>query len=100
MDELWFVDVDFEVARKRLVTRRDGNIPINRILNSMVKAWRVETARPGRKRFPQLFFEGNYLSLDREPWRTAAGLMDELWFVDVDFEASTGSLIAWSKLGA
>jgi pantothenate kinase len=31
-------------------------------------------------------FEGNYLSLGRGPWREAAGLMDELWFVEVDFE--------------
>ncbi|CAP99062.1 hypothetical protein E8E15_005235 [Penicillium rubens] len=40
-----------------------------------------------------LFFEGNYLSLDREPWRTAAGLMDELWFVDVDFEVARKRLV-------
>ncbi|KAK0635840.1 P-loop containing nucleoside triphosphate hydrolase protein [Bombardia bombarda] len=29
-------------------------------------------------------FEGNYVLLDKEPWRTAAALMDEKWFVDVD----------------
>ncbi|EKV20764.1 Kinase-related protein [Penicillium digitatum] len=40
-----------------------------------------------------LFFEGNYLSLDREPWKTAAGLMDELWFVDVDFEVARKRLV-------
>lgn len=27
-------------------------------------------------------FEGNYVCLDREPWRSAARLMDERWFVD------------------
>ncbi|KAI9736205.1 MAG: hypothetical protein M1834_001090 [Cirrosporium novae-zelandiae] len=33
-----------------------------------------------------VFLEGNYLSLDREPWRSAALLMDELWFVTIDRE--------------
>ncbi|KIN06676.1 hypothetical protein OIDMADRAFT_191127 [Oidiodendron maius Zn] len=40
-----------------------------------------------------LIFEGNYLSLDREPWREAAGLMDELWFVEVDFEVARRRLV-------
>lgn len=40
-----------------------------------------------------VFFEGNYLSLDKVPWSTAAGLMDELWFVDVDFEVARGRLV-------
>ncbi|KAF2759585.1 P-loop containing nucleoside triphosphate hydrolase protein [Pseudovirgaria hyperparasitica] len=37
-------------------------------------------------------FEGNYLSLDRRPWSEAAGLMDELWFVEVGFG------VAWERL--
>ncbi len=40
-----------------------------------------------------LIFEGNYLSLDKEPWREAAGLMDELWFVEVDFETARRRLV-------
>ncbi|KAJ9226332.1 hypothetical protein DTO027B5_2887 [Paecilomyces variotii] len=40
-----------------------------------------------------IFFEGNYLSLDKEPWNTAAKLMDELWFVEVDFETARKRLI-------
>lgn len=40
-----------------------------------------------------VFFEGNYLSLDRDPWNRAAGLMDELWFVDVDFEVARERLV-------
>jgi pantothenate kinase len=40
-----------------------------------------------------LIFEGNYLSLDKEPWRSAARLMDELWFVEVDFETARKRLI-------
>lgn len=40
-----------------------------------------------------LIFEGNYLSLDRQPWSVAAGLMDELWFVEVDFEIARKRLI-------
>lgn len=40
-----------------------------------------------------VFFEGNYLSLDKEPWNTAARLMDELWFVEVDFETARQRLI-------
>jgi pantothenate kinase len=40
-----------------------------------------------------IVFEGNYLSLDKEPWSTAAALMDELWFVEVDFEVARRRLV-------
>ncbi|RYP65901.1 hypothetical protein DL769_006187 [Monosporascus sp. CRB-8-3] len=39
-------------------------------------------------------FEGNYVCLDREPWREAAALMDERWFVDVDFATARRRLVA------
>lgn len=29
-----------------------------------------------------VLIEGNYCALDREPWRDAAGLMTELWYID------------------
>ncbi len=29
-------------------------------------------------------FEGNYLALDKSPWKEAGALMDELWFVEVE----------------
>ncbi|KAM5352629.1 hypothetical protein ACJ41O_005351 [Fusarium nematophilum] len=32
--------------------------------------------------------EGNYLALDRDVWRDAAALLDELWFVEVEFEVA------------
>ena len=38
-------------------------------------------------------FEGNYLSLAKEPWREAAGLMDELWFVEVPFDVARRRLV-------
>lgn len=38
-------------------------------------------------------FEGNYVVLDKEPWREAAGLMDERWFVDVDFDVARRRLV-------
>ena len=37
--------------------------------------------------------EGNYLSLNKGLWGQAAGLMDELWFVDVDFDVAKERLI-------
>ncbi|KAG9243016.1 phosphoribulokinase/uridine kinase [Calycina marina] len=40
-----------------------------------------------------LVFEGNYLSLGEGDWMSAAGLMDELWFVEVDFEVAAKRLI-------
>jgi len=40
-----------------------------------------------------LVFEGNYLSLGTEPWKSAAERMDELWFVDVDFEVARKRLV-------
>ncbi|KAI5925096.1 P-loop containing nucleoside triphosphate hydrolase protein [Camillea tinctor] len=38
-------------------------------------------------------FEGNYVCLDRGPWREAAGLMDRRCFVEVDFEVARRRLI-------
>ncbi|KAI1086927.1 phosphoribulokinase/uridine kinase [Rostrohypoxylon terebratum] len=38
-------------------------------------------------------FEGNYVCLDKEPWRSAAALMDERWFVKVDFATARGRLV-------
>ena len=40
-----------------------------------------------------VIFEGNYLSLNKDQWRDAAALMDELWFVQVDFEVARNRLI-------
>ena len=40
-----------------------------------------------------IFFEGNYLSLSKEPWTEAASLMDELWFVEVDFDVARKRLV-------
>ena len=38
-------------------------------------------------------FEGNYLSLNVAPWNEAARLIDELWFVDVDFDVARDRLV-------
>ncbi|KAF5019133.1 hypothetical protein F66182_8869 [Fusarium sp. NRRL 66182] len=35
-----------------------------------------------------VILEGNYLALDQDVWRDAAELLDELWFVEVDFEVA------------
>ena len=40
-----------------------------------------------------VLFEGNYCSLNKEPWKDAAELMDELWFVDVEFKVARKRLI-------
>ncbi|EFQ98840.1 Aim12p [Nannizzia gypsea CBS 118893] len=40
-----------------------------------------------------LLFEGNYLALNKKPWNDAAALLDELWFVEVDFEVARQRLI-------
>lgn len=40
-----------------------------------------------------VIFEGNYCSLNHGPWKDAADLMDELWFVDVDFQVARKRLI-------
>lgn len=40
-----------------------------------------------------VIFEGLYLALDKEPWREAAGLMDELWFMEVEFEVAGRRLV-------
>ncbi|KAI9787820.1 MAG: hypothetical protein M1816_007468 [Peltula sp. TS41687] len=37
--------------------------------------------------------EGNYLGLNRAPWHEAGALMDELWFVEVDFDVATRRLV-------
>ncbi|KAI2624051.1 P-loop containing nucleoside triphosphate hydrolase protein [Xylaria nigripes] len=38
-------------------------------------------------------FEGNYVVLDKEPWREAAVLMDERWFVEVGVEVARRRLV-------
>lgn len=40
-----------------------------------------------------VIFEGNYCSLNKEPWNEAASLMDELWFVSVDFKVARERLM-------
>jgi pantothenate kinase len=40
-----------------------------------------------------VIFEGLYTLLDREPWRKAAELMDELWFVDVPMDLAVARLV-------
>jgi pantothenate kinase len=40
-----------------------------------------------------VIFEGNYCSLDKEPWKDAAELMNERWFVEVDFDVARKRLI-------
>lgn len=40
-----------------------------------------------------VLFEGNYLSLNKGLWKEAAALMDELWFVQVDFEIARQRLV-------
>jgi pantothenate kinase len=40
-----------------------------------------------------LVFEGNYLSLDKEPWKELRGIVDESWFVEVDFEVAGERLV-------
>lgn len=38
-------------------------------------------------------FEGLYVALDEEPWRDAAKLMDELWFIDVAVDTAIERLV-------
>lgn len=38
-------------------------------------------------------FEGNYLSLGKGEWEEIAGLMDELWFVEVEEEVAGKRLV-------
>ena len=40
-----------------------------------------------------VILEGNYLSLNHGSWKEAAELMDELWFVKVDFETARRRLV-------
>ncbi|KAJ4030011.1 hypothetical protein NW761_011619 [Fusarium oxysporum] len=40
-----------------------------------------------------VILEGLYLTLNREPWKSAASLMDELWFINVDREIAKARLI-------
>ena len=40
-----------------------------------------------------VIFEGLYTMLDREPWREAAKLMDELWFIDVPVDLAVARLL-------
>ncbi|KAG6004411.1 hypothetical protein E4U43_000744 [Claviceps pusilla] len=39
-----------------------------------------------------VILEGNYLALDKDVWRDGAKLLDELWFVEVDFGVARARL--------
>ncbi|KAG5923058.1 hypothetical protein E4U42_005057 [Claviceps africana] len=39
-----------------------------------------------------VILEGNYLALDKDEWRDGAALLDELWFVEVDFAVARARL--------
>lgn len=41
-----------------------------------------------------VILEGNYLSLNQGLWKEAAEMMDELWFLEVDFETARRRLVA------
>lgn len=41
-----------------------------------------------------LIFEGNYVALDQEPWKDAAALMDEIWFVEVNMATARKRLVS------
>ncbi|KAL6706107.1 hypothetical protein ACN47E_006023 [Coniothyrium glycines] len=40
-----------------------------------------------------VILEGNYCALDKKPWKDAAELMDELWFVEVHLDVARKRLI-------
>lgn len=44
----------------------------------------VTGAIPVERSTPLVIIEGNYLLLEEEPWCLVHGLMDEIWYVDVD----------------
>lgn len=54
----------------------------------------VAGAIPISRSTPLVVIEGNYLLLDEEPWSQVDGLMDEIWYVDVDEELRMNRLIA------
>ena len=35
-----------------------------------------------------MVLEGNYVALDQDVWRDAAALLDEVWYVKVDFDVA------------
>ncbi|KAI9737749.1 MAG: hypothetical protein M1834_009117 [Cirrosporium novae-zelandiae] len=41
-----------------------------------------------------LVFEGNYVALDETPWKEAAVLMDEVWFMDVGEDVARERLVS------
>jgi len=43
---------------------------------------------------PVVLTEGNYLPLDREPWRRLGDLLDETWYLEVDETARRRRLVA------
>ncbi|KAH9906908.1 P-loop containing nucleoside triphosphate hydrolase protein [Xylariomycetidae sp. FL2044] len=49
---------------------------------------------PVRPSHRVVVFEGNYVCLARGSWGAAAALMDERWFVEVDFAAARRRLVA------
>lgn len=53
----------------------------------------VENDIPIPRTARMVIFEGLYVAMDHEPWRDAANLMDELWFVDVPMDVAVERLV-------
>ncbi|MCI1749305.1 MAG: nucleoside/nucleotide kinase family protein [Acidipropionibacterium sp.] len=54
----------------------------------------VAGAIPVFQSTPLVIIEGNYLLLEEEPWCRIHGMMDEIWYVDVDEDLRMSRLVA------
>ncbi|MGH2867822.1 MAG: nucleoside/nucleotide kinase family protein [Solirubrobacteraceae bacterium] len=84
-------DASGYVALLRRLRADPGAVPapgFDRVAEAVVQA--AITIPPGAL----VITEGNYLLVDESPWREVPGLLDEIWFVDVDEAARIERLVA------
>lgn len=89
----WTLDADGDVALvKKLSISRTANEPVtifapsfdHRLRDAVLDAIRIEPEAE------IILIEGNWLLLNRDPWKKIKEHVDDMWFVDVDPELALG----------
>ena len=78
-----FDSAGYVALLQRLLAQKDGEIVYAPEFRREIEE-PIANAIPVFSRTQLVITEGNYLLLDEGPWAEVKGLMDEIWYVDVD----------------
>jgi len=87
-----FDSAGYVALLRRLKTQPAGEIVYAPVFRREIEE-PIANAIPVFPETPLVITEGNYLLLDHEPWAAIRGLLDEIWFVDIDHAVRRERLI-------